>query len=254
MTDYRSFRRGVDNFYNTTSQHVSARFSYKHTRRGLFANAFAMQSWSHLPYTLAQQLYGDYVVYSYADAKSDSRMLMASADMGKTLDFMRGSANVFGSFNRYESHLLSQENAVNSVSTSWTAGAKISGSPLRWLSFDYRFGWSASCLAMNGANAPWLGSMENELLLNLMPHKKWDVRVSGEQYRNEIAAGYYKNVFLLDSKVVYKLSKRLELSALLSNIFNQRTYNYITYNQLNSFESRRRLRGRELLISISLRK
>ncbi len=46
----------------------------------------------------------------------------------------------------------------------------------------------------------------------------------------------------------------LEFSATLSNIFNQRTYNYTTYNQLNSFESQRRLRGRELLFSISLRK
>ncbi len=54
MTDYRSFRRGVDDFYNLSSQWVSGRLSYKHTRRGLFANAFVMQSWSHRPYTLAR--------------------------------------------------------------------------------------------------------------------------------------------------------------------------------------------------------
>ena len=43
--------------------------------------------------------------------------------------------------------------------------------------------------------------------------------------------------------LIYKLNKRLELSASLSNIFNQRTYNYTTYNQLSSFESQRWLRG-----------
>ncbi len=69
MTNYRSFRRGVDDFYNSTSQNVSANVSYKHTRRGLFANAFVMQSWSHNPYTLAQQLYGDYVVYLHISEK-----------------------------------------------------------------------------------------------------------------------------------------------------------------------------------------
>ena len=254
MTNYRSFRRGVDDFYNSTSQNVSANISYKHTRRGLFANAFVTQSWSHNPYTLAQQLYGDYVVYSYTSAKSDGQMLMASGNIGKTLDFMRGSANVNGSFSRHESHLISENSAVNSVGTSWSVGAKINGAPLRWFSFDYRFEWASSRLSMNGTSASWLGNMENELLLNIMPHKKWEWHISGEHYRNELTSDQFKNVFLLDTKVIYKLNKRMELSATLSNIFNQRTYNYTTYNQLTSFESQRWFRGRELLISISLRK
>ena len=254
MTDYRSFRRGVDDFYNSSSQRVSGRLSYKHTRRGIFANAMVLQSWSHRPYTLAQQLYGDYVVYSYTDAKSDGQMLMASGNIGKTLDFMRGSANINGSFSRNESHLISENTNVNSVGTSWSVGAKINGAPLRWFSFDYRFEWASSHMSMNGTNASWLGNMENELLLNIMPHRKWEWHISGEHYRNELTADQFKNVFLLDTKVIYKLSKRLELSASLSNIFNQRTYNYTTYNQLTSFESQRWLRGRELLISISLRK
>lgn len=254
MTNYRSFRRGVDDFYNSTSQNVSANISYKHTRHGLFANAFVMQSWSHNPYTLAQQLYGDYVVYSYTSAKSDGQMLMASGNIGKTLDFMRGSANINGSFSRNGSHLISENSSVNSVGTSWSVGAKINGSPLRWLSFDYRFEWASSRMSMNGINASWLGNMENELLFNIMPHKKWEWHISGEHYRNELTADQFKNVFLLDTKVIYKLNKRLELSASLSNIFNQRTYNYTTYNQLTSFESQRWLRGRELLITISLRK
>lgn len=254
MTNYRSFRRGVDDFYNSSSQRVSGRLSYKHARRGIFANAMVLQSWSHRPYTLAQQLYGDYVVYSYADAKSDGQMLMASGNIGKTLDFMRGSANINGSFSRNESHLISENSSINSVGTSWSVGAKINGSPLRWLSFDYRFEWASSRLSMNGTNASWLGNMENELLLNIMPHRKWEWHISGEHYRNELTSDQFKNVFLLDTKLIFKLNKRLELSATLSNIFNQRTYNYTTYNQLTSFESQRWLRGRELLISISLRK
>ncbi|WP_304402983.1 carboxypeptidase-like regulatory domain-containing protein, partial [Muribaculum intestinale] len=251
MTNYRSFRRGVDDFYNSSSQRVSGRLSYKHTRRGVFANAMVLQSWSHRPYTLAQQLYGDYVVYSYTDAKSDGQMLMANGNIGKTLDFMRGSTNINSSFSRNESHLISENTNVNSVGTSWSVGAKINGAPLRWFSFDYRFEWASSRMSMNGINASWLDNMENELLLNIMPHKKWEWHISGKHYRNELTSDQFKNVFLLDTKLIYKLSKRLELSASLSNIFNQRTYNYTTYNQLTSFESQRWLRG---LISISLRK
>ena len=254
MTNYRSFRQGVGNFYNTTSQRVLANFSYKHTRKGMFANAMVLQSWSHLPYTMAQQLYGDYVVYSYTDVKNDGQMLMASGNIGKTLDFMRGSMNVNGSFSRNESHLISENSTINSVGTSWSVGGKINGSPLRWLSFDYAIDFSSSRMAMNGIKNSWLGSLENSLLINIMPHSKWEWRISGEHYRNELTTGTYKNVFMLDTKIVFKMSKRIELSAMLNNILNEKTYNYTTYNQLTSLESQRWLRGRELLISISLRK
>jgi hypothetical protein len=254
MTDYRTFRQGVDNFYNSTSQRVSASLSYKHTRHGLFANAMVMQSWSHLPYTMVQRLYGDYIVYSYADAASDGQNLMAMGNVGKTLDFMRGSVNVNGSFSSNESHLFSDNEAVNSVSTGWSIGAKINGTPLRWLSFDYSIDFSEIRLKMNSVRNSWLSGMENSLLINIMPHAKWEWRIIGEHYRNELTSGKYKNVLLLDTKLVYKLSKRIELSATLNNIFNQRSYNYTTYSQLSSFESQRWLRGRELLFTISLRK
>lgn len=254
MTNYRTFTRGVDDFYTSSSHIVSGSVNYKHTRRGIFADAMVMQSWSHLPYTMAQQIYGDYIMYSYSSAKSDGKMLMASGNIGKTVDFMRGSANLRGSFSRRESHLLSENRAVNSVSRSWSIGGKINGAPLSWLSFDYRIDFSSTQLAMNGTRASWLGDMENNLLFNVMPHDKWEWHISGEHYRNELADNDYKNVLLLDTKVVYKLTKRLELSASLTNIFDERTYDYKSYNELSTFESRRWLRGRELLITISLRK
>lgn len=254
MTNYRTLKAGVDNFYNSSSQNVSANFNYKHTRRGLFANGMVMHSWTHLPYSMAQQLYGDYVVYSYDDAANDSKMLMAMGNIGKTLDFMRGSCNVNGSFNRNESHLLSQRQSVNSVSTGWSVGGKINGTPCRWFSFDYRIDYSDSRLTMNGVSESWLSTMENELSLTFIPHRKWQWTVSGEHYRNELTEHNYKDIVMLDTRLTYQLNKRIEFSAALTNILNKRSYNYTTYSQLSSFESRRHLRGRQLLFSISLRK
>ena len=254
MTNYRTLKSGVDDFYNSSSQNVSASFSYKHTRHGVFANGRVMQSWSHVPYTMAQQLYGDYVVYSYADAKNDGKMLMAMGNIGKTLDFMRGSCNVNGSFSRNESHMLSQQRSVNSVSTGWTVGGKINGNPCRWFSFDYRIDYSDSRLTMNGMSESWLSTMENELGLTFIPHTKWQWTVSGEHYRNELTEHNYKDIVMLDTRLTFQLNKRIEFAASLTNILNKRSYNYTTYSQLSSFESQRQLRGRQLLLSITLRK
>lgn len=254
MTNYRTLKAGTEQFYNSSSQNVSASVSYKHTRHGLFANGMVMHSWTHVPYTMAQQLYGDYVVYSYADAKNDSKMLMAMGNIGKTLDFMRGSCNVNGSFSRNESQLFSQSQAVNSVSRSWSVGGKINGSPTRWLSCDYAIDFSNSQLMMNSVANSWLSQMTNELNLTFIPHRKWQWTVSGEHYRNEITDGLFKNVIMLDTKLTYLLNKRIELTASLTNILDNRSYNYTTYSELSSFESQRQLRGRQLLFSIILRK
>lgn len=254
MTNYRTLKSGVHDFYNSSSQNLSASVSYKHTRRGVFANGMVMHSWSHVPYTMAQQLYGDYAVYSYADARNDGKTLMATGNIGKTLDFMRGSCNVNGSFSRSESHLLSQRQSVNSVSSGWSVGGKISGNPCRWFSFDYRIDYSDSRLTMNGLSESWLSTMENELSLSFIPHSKWRWTVSGEHYRNELTEHNYKNIVMLDTKLTFQLDKKLELAASLANILNRRSYNYTTYSQLSSFESRRQLRGRQLLFSITLRK
>ena len=254
MTNYRTLKSGVDNFYNHSTQNISASFQYKHTRHGLFANGMVTHSWSHLPYTLSQQLYGDYIVYSYSRAKSNSRMLWALGSVGKTLDFMRGSCNINGSYNRNESRLFSQQQYVQSVSDVWSVGGKINGSPCRWFSFDYAIEYSDSRLNMNGACAPWLSSMTNELNITFTPHAKWEWQVSGEHYRNELTEGTYKNIVMLDTKLIFKPSKRIELSASLTNILNKTQYNYTTYSQLSSFESQRSLRGRQLLFSITLRK
>lgn len=254
MTDYRTLKSGVDNFYNSTSQSLSASFSYKHTRHGLFANGRVMHSWSHLPYTLAQQLYGDYIVYSYSDADNDRKSFIAMGNIGKTLDFMRGSCNVNGSFSRSSSRLLSQQHSVESVSTGWHVGAKVNGALWRWLSFDYIVDYSDSRLTMNGLPAPWLSSLTNELSLNIVPHGKWQWQVSGEHYRNELTEGTYKNIVMIDTKLTYLLSKRVELSASLTNILNRRQYSYTSYSQLSSFESMRQLRGRQLLFTLTIRK
>ena len=254
MTNYRTLKAGLEHFYNSSSQNLSANLSYKHSRYGLFANGMVLHSWTHVPYTMAQQLYGDYVVYSYADAKNDSKMLLAMGNIGKTLDFMRGSCNVNGSFRRNESHLFSQSQIVNSVSTGWSVGGKINGNPCHWFSFDYHIDYSDNLLTMNGKSEAWLSTLENVLSLTFIPHSKWQWTISGEHYCNELSEHKYKNVVMLDTKLTYQLNKKIELAASLTNILDKRSYNYITYSELTSFESQRQLRGRQLLFSITLRK
>lgn len=253
MTDYRSFHRGVNEFYSTTSQNVSMNFTYRYPVRGVFANTYIMYSWLHLPYMVDQQLFGDYTVYSYANAKSNRRMLMTSGGLGKSLDFLHGSVSVNYSFMRNISHLNFENNLIYSAATSWSTGLKIDLYPVNWCSVDYKLDFRNNNLSNNGQPAAWLGNLLNVLTLNFMPCHKCEWRVGAEYYRNELQHNKFVNVLLVDTKLIYKPNRHLELSALFTNALNRRVYSYTLYSQTSSFTSQRQLRGREFLLSIAIK-
>lgn len=253
ITNYHTLKAGINDFYNSTSQQVSASFQYKHTRHGLFANAMAIHSWNHSPYTLARQLYDNYAVYTYANTPNNSKILIAMGNVGKTLDFIHGSCNINSAFNRSESLFLSQSHPVSSISTSWSIGGKINGSLCHWFSLDYSINYTDNQLSINDSHESWLSTLNNEFNLTFIPHHKWKLTVGGEYYRNELTEHHYKNILMLDSQITLQLNKRIKIAAYLTNILNTCSYNYITYSELSSFESQRQLRGRQLLLSIILR-
>ncbi len=86
---------------------------------------------------------------------------------------------------------------------------------------DYRIDYSDSRLTMNGQSESWLSTMENELSLTFIPHRKWQWTVSGEHYRNELTEHNYKNVVMLDTKLTFQLNKKIEFAASLTNILNK---------------------------------
>ena len=76
----------------------------------------------------------------------------------------------------------------------------------------------------------------------------------GEFYRNQIEDNHYKKMFMLDSKLAFNISKRIELSATITNLLNRKEYSYTSYGTISQYERSSKLRGREILISIYLKK
>lgn len=254
MTNDRIFRSGVDDFYNSESRSLSTSISYKFPRQGVFASSLAMQSWGRTPYTLSQRLFGNYMVYSYSPAANERETFMARGNIGKTLDFMRGSVSLAGNFTRQKSNLISQGREVSNATSICMASLGVSGMPLRFLTFDYKLDAGASRMGYNGSEASWLKTLVNSLLLNVIPHPKWEWRLKSEHYVNELTADSFTKTVLFDTKLVYKPLKQIEVAVSVTNILNQKEYAFTSYSQLSQYESRRMLRGREFLFSITIKK
>ena len=254
LSDYRTFTQGVEDFYTNSRKQVSGRVQYRDTPRGFFANALLMKSWSNTPCKTTQHFVDDFIFHSYEASPSRSQSLNIMGNVSKTLDFMRGSIAVNGGYSRMANNMVSENVPTLYHNTTWNLGGRINGSLSNYVYWSYNIKYSNSQLSMNREEMQNLDRYTHSFSLNISPIDVLSWETEGEYYRNEVAEGNYKNLFLLDTKLTWQISKRMELMASVNNLFNRKEYTYTTYNNLSSIESTRYLRGREFMFTIYLKK
>ena len=254
LSDYRTFTQGVEDFYTNSRKQVSGRVQYRDTPRGFFANAILIKSWSNTPYKTTQHFVDDFIFHSYEASPSRSQSLNIMGNVNKTLDFMRGSIAVNGGYSRMANNMVSENVPTLYHNTTWNLGGRINGSISNYVYWSYNLKYSNSQLSMNREEMQSLDRYTHSFSLNISPIDVLSWETEGEYYRNEVAESNYKNLFLLDTKLTWQISKRMELMASVNNLFNRKEYTYTTYNNLSSIESTRYLRGREFMFTIYLKK
>lgn len=254
LSDYRTFTQGVEDFYTNSRKQISGRVQYRDTPRGFFANAILIKSWSNTPYKTTQHFVDDFIFHSYEASPSRSQSLNIIGNVSKTLDFMRGSIAVNGGYSRMANNMVSENVPTLYHNTTWNLGGRINGSLSNYVYWSYNIKYSNSQLSMNREEMQSLDRYTHSFSLNISPIDVLSWETEGEYYRNEVAEGNYKNLFLLDTKLTWQVSKRMELVASVNNLFNRKEYTYTTYNNLSSIESTRYLRGREFMFTIYLKK
>ena len=254
LSDYRTFTQGVEDFYTNSRKQVSGRVQYRNTPRGFFANAILIKSWSNTPYKTTQHFVDDFIFHSYEASPSRSQSLNIMGNVSKTLDFMRGSIAVNGGYSRMANNMVSENVPTLYHNTTWNLGGRINGTISNYAYWSYNIKYSNSQLSMNREEMQSLDRYTHSFSMNISPIDVLSWETEGEYYRNEVAEGNYKNLFLLDTKLTWQISKRMELVASVNNLFNRQEYTYTTYNNLSSIESTRYLRGREFLFTIYLKK
>lgn len=254
LTDYRSFSSGIDDYYTSSGQSVSASYNFRNAQSGIFLMAMGSYGWNRCEFGTVQDIVGDYIFHSYRRQPSDSRNAMALLNVSKTLDFMRGAIGVRGNYRRVENDMLSQGVRTNYRNGSFTLSPFVNGNISTFLNWNLKFTWDRSSLKISGMPRRDTDGFIYSGSVTLTPCPLITWTTGGEYYRNEIDDGRYKDMLMLDTKLTFNISRRLEISASATNLLNKKEYSYTTYGTLSQCERSSRLRGREFLISIYLKK
>lgn len=254
LTDYRSFSSGVDDYYTASGQSVSASYSFRNAQSGIFLMAMGSYGWNRSKFGTVQNIVGDYIFHSYRSQPSDSRNAMAFLNVSKTLDFMRGAIGVRGNFSRMENNLLSQGIQTDYRNDSFSLSPFINGNISSILNWNLKFTWDRSSLKISDMSSRSTDGFIYSGNVTLTPCSLVTWTMGGEFYRNQIEEGRYKEMLMLDTKLTFNISKRVEISASVTNLLNKKEYSYTTYSTVSQCERSSHLRGREFMISIYLKK
>ena len=254
LSNYRTLQGGVDDYYPSSGQSVSLSYRYRYPRQGIFVFANAMHSWGKTKYGTAQQIVDDYIIYSYRKSPSRHETTNIMLNMSKSLDFMRGAVSLNGSYMISDKNIMSQSRVVDYSNRNLSLMARLNGNVSTYFNWSYMFEYGRSYLRMERLPSQSTNDFQHTFTGVWTPGNKFSWSASGEFYRNELEPHEYKNLFMLDTKVAYNISRRVEISATLSNILNRKEYYYKSYGTLSEVERSSSLRGREFMISIYLKK
>lgn len=254
LTDYRSFSTGVDDYYSASGQSVSASYSYRNAQSGVFLMSMGSYGWNKSKFGTVQNIVENYIFHSYRPQPSDSKNVMAFLNVSKTLDFMRGAVGLKGNYSRMENNILSQGVGTDYQNDSFSLSPSINGNISSVLNWTLRFTWDRSILKISDMLSHRSDNFIYSGNVTLTPCKLITWTAGGEFYHNQIETDRYKDILMLDTKLTFNISKRIEISASVTNLLNYKSYSCTTYGTLSQFERTSQLRGREFLISIYLKK
>ena len=253
-SDYRTARLGMSELFVNSMKNLSGRISYRNTSNGFFANMYAIESWTEQPYTSSRKITGNSIIYSYVPSSVNVRNIMTMCNMSKLLGFMRGAFSVNFSVSHTTSSMIAEGQSTNFANTSVNVRPRLNGSINKTLDFSYEMSYTRSTLCIDKSTANKVNNFEHDLSITVSPASRLTWNVGCEYYDNQITPEQRKHILMLDTDLTWKVSRKIELQASLTNILNKRRYSYTTTDNLSATENIRYMRGRELMLTVFLNK
>lgn len=254
LTDYRTLQQGTDEYTTGKGRSLNGTLMYRNATQGIFGNVMVMRSWNESDFMNNSLFVGDYIVRSYTHSPSKSDAWIVMGALGSNIDFLHGIAGLNLMYRKDNRTMLSERKHTDYANQSISITAKLNGRISEVLNWQYQANFGQNKMEVNQRKVQDLNQSKHIFSVSAFPTKYLQIQVTGEYYRNEVVKDIHKDMMLLDSKVTYNLSRSLELSATLSNVFNKKVYDYTLYNDISSTTYQHHLRGREFLISLYWKK
>lgn len=175
--------------------------------------------------------------------------LNAELGIAKQVQAIKTKFALKGSFTWQKQHFMQNGMLISTRGSSIALRPSIYSQPVNFLELDYKGEFSRTASRFLSVSKSYR-SQYHKLALKLMPATAWVIKITTDITRRDISDNATKTMALLDAGVSFRL-KSVRLSLDLTNLLNQKTYSYTIYNTVNTYNYSYKLRGRELLFTLS---
>lgn len=249
-TDYRTWRDNNGLIPVSLSRNYRIYGEYKNTVQEFFVTASLYYQRARQNSIHEQNISQDSIVYTRRSLKNHTESLSFSSTLSKGF---------------YDWHLKTSLN----LSLSRTTGKQLTNGVLQTYRYDYlkaepkitwmpagnfeaeyhaTIGYGGSKIGDNTHLTPLLDFVQRLHLTFSIGN--FDLRLSGEYYRNDLSSNTHLNTLFADASLIYK-ARKWRLEASLNNLFNKKEYAYTLYSATQSSTSRLNIRPREVMVAAS---
>ena len=187
------------------------------------------------------------VTQRLAPSKSDNFLAQVTAT--KQLMSIGTKITLRGYYRWNQSEVIRNDNEIRYRNRSFGFQPHLDVHPIKWIELNYNGDIVKTFNSYSGQEKNYF-SQEHSVELKYYPIESMEINGGWDFMRKPIGDDRYKSISLIDfgASVTYK---RIRYSLKMNNILNTKHYSYNTFGGLDYFNYDFRLRGRELLFSVS---
>ena len=249
MTDYRSTYKGFIGFAGRRQRRIGGRIGYADPSDMLFANIGITHSSENTRRTMSKQVADGMVHYSYTPGNDRYKLLFVDANVSKGVDPIKGKVELRASY--HNNSMPIEQNGASSVYDFgyWGVSLAVTSKPSDLVDISYKAGYDHNFISTSTLSSS-TRRFTQSCLITLYPISDLHIRLNASHYLTHFATGQNKNLMVADVQCVYRY-KKLDITASVTNLFNQRKYSYTTYTDLSSTYMQYRIRGLNATMGVS---
>lgn len=224
------------------------RYDYKRPVEMIFFNASVNHTQSRVNLLTGQsvdnEIIGDYTV----DRPAHGRNTSASATLTKRFLPVKATISVKGSYSFGRNEMFQDGEVIPYDNQGYQTGLSLAVQPMSFLSLKYDINFSKSFSSYLDVKRSFMTQSHNGNVNFFIGNFRFTL--ANEMSWRELTKDNTKFIALLDADAAYT-RKSWRFAVKMSNILDSRHYAYTVFTGLNSFTYDYRLRGRELLFSVT---
>ncbi|MBQ9174108.1 MAG: TonB-dependent receptor [Bacteroidales bacterium] len=253
--DFRSATRGIPSIRGDKSQEAELGFTYRRAKSSLFLSGSIGRTWSQPAFIDVMDFSENYIISGFEEAPEGYKdvMTMMNADISKGINALKGKIGL-GIFGMSSTSSMIRNGAVIPYKfRSIGLRPNINGRIFPWCNVIYSIDidWDSMKMDKDETSSSSKGYTQN-LEIIFSPWQKFNFSLLGEHYYTEFTDDMAKHLVLTDFKAEYTINPKWVIMAAVTNILNQKTYNYTLVDSedfTKSFTSYN-IRPRNVLISL----